>query len=150
VDHAKLTVDLDQTEYVRELLERFNMTNCLPVSAPMVQRLSMQKSGGKFFADDQVCIVAWWAVCSIWLAELIQKYSVQFQSFPGSCLLLVKTTCRLFSISSGISRGPANWVCVTLSPRTVDQLIVRMSCGGSLTQIGQGVWTAGDPPQDIP
>ena len=46
VDHAKLTVDLNQTEYVRELLERFNMTSCLPVSTPMVQRLSMQNRGG--------------------------------------------------------------------------------------------------------
>ena len=54
VDHAKLTVDLNQTEYVRELLERFNMTSCLPVSTPMVQRLSMQNSGEKLSADDQV------------------------------------------------------------------------------------------------
>jgi hypothetical protein len=53
VDHAKLTVDLNQTEYVRELLERFNMASCLPVSTPMVQRLSMQNSGEKLSADDQ-------------------------------------------------------------------------------------------------
>jgi hypothetical protein len=38
VDNAKLTLDLNQTEYVQELLERFNMKNCLPVSTPMVQR----------------------------------------------------------------------------------------------------------------
>ncbi len=53
VDHAKLTVDLNQTEYVRELLERFNMTDCLPVSTPMVQRLSMINSGDKLSAVDQ-------------------------------------------------------------------------------------------------
>jgi hypothetical protein len=53
VDHAKLTVDLNQTEYVRELLERFNMANCLPVSTPTVQRLCMQNSGEKLSADDQ-------------------------------------------------------------------------------------------------
>ncbi len=56
MDHAKiakLTVDLIQTEYVQELLERFNMSNCLPVSTPMVQHLSMQDSGEKLSADDQ-------------------------------------------------------------------------------------------------
>ena len=53
VDHAKLTVDLNQTEYVQELLERFNMTSCLPVSTPMVQRLSMLNSGEKLPTSDQ-------------------------------------------------------------------------------------------------
>ncbi len=48
-----MTVDLNQTEYVQELLERFNMKNCLPVSTPMVQSLSMQNSGGMLSADDQ-------------------------------------------------------------------------------------------------
>jgi hypothetical protein len=53
VDHAKLTVDLNQTEYVQELLERFDMKNYLPVSTPMVQRLSMLNSGEKHSASDQ-------------------------------------------------------------------------------------------------
>ncbi len=38
VEHRKLTADLNQTKYVQELLERFNMTNCLPVPTPMGQR----------------------------------------------------------------------------------------------------------------
>jgi hypothetical protein len=54
VDHTKLTVDLNQTEYVRELLERFDMSNCLPVSTPMVQRLSVQNSGEKLSTAEQV------------------------------------------------------------------------------------------------
>ncbi len=54
VNPAKLTVDLNQTEYVQELLERFDMKNCLPVSTSMVQHLSMQSSGEKLSADDQV------------------------------------------------------------------------------------------------
>ena len=53
VDHTKLTVDLNQTEYVRELLERFDMSNCLPVSTPMVQRLSVQNSGEKLSTAEQ-------------------------------------------------------------------------------------------------
>jgi hypothetical protein len=53
VDHGKLTVDLNQTEYVQELLERFNMTNSFPVSTPMVQRLSVLNSGEKLSAEDQ-------------------------------------------------------------------------------------------------
>ena len=52
VDHAKLTVDLNQTEYVNELLERFNMSNCLPVSTPIVQRLSVQNAGEKLSSDE--------------------------------------------------------------------------------------------------
>ncbi len=53
MDHATLTVDLNQTEYVREFLERFNITNCLAVSTPMVQSLSKQNSGEKLSAEDQ-------------------------------------------------------------------------------------------------
>jgi hypothetical protein len=53
VDHAKLTFDLNQTEYVQELLEHFNMPNYLPVSAPMVQRLSMLNRGENLSASDQ-------------------------------------------------------------------------------------------------
>ncbi len=53
VDHAKLTVDLNQTEYVRELFERLNKTNCLPVRNPMVHHLSMQNSCDKLSADHQ-------------------------------------------------------------------------------------------------
>jgi hypothetical protein len=53
VDHGKLTVDLNQTVYVQELLERFNMTNCLSVPTPMVQPLSVLNSGAKLSAEDQ-------------------------------------------------------------------------------------------------
>ncbi len=52
-DHGKLTVDLNQTEYVQELLERFNMTNCFPVSTLMGQRLSILNSWEKNSAEDQ-------------------------------------------------------------------------------------------------
>jgi hypothetical protein len=80
VDHAKLTVDLNQTEYVQELLERFNMKNCLPVSStPMVQRLSMQNSGEKLSADDQVL----------------------YRNMVGSLLYLACWTCP--DISSAVS-----------------------------------------------
>ena len=53
MNHAKLTVDLNETEYVQELLERFNRTNCLPVSTPMVQCLSVLNSSEKKSAEDQ-------------------------------------------------------------------------------------------------
>ncbi len=103
-----------------------------------------------FLLTIRCCITTWWAVCSVWGAGHIQIYPLQFQSFPCLYLSLVKTTCRLLSTCSGISRGLANWVCATLSPRTVDQWIEQMSCSDSLIQIGLGVRTAGDLPQDIP
>jgi hypothetical protein len=52
VDQAKLTVDLNQTEYVMELLERFNMSDCIPVSTPIVQRLSVQNAGDKLSVQE--------------------------------------------------------------------------------------------------
>jgi hypothetical protein len=68
-------------EYVRELLARFNMTKCLPVSTPMVQRLSMLNSGEKLSASDggQSPLLA---VSSIWLAGLVLTFLLLFQSFP--------------------------------------------------------------------
>ena len=47
VDEAKFTVELNQSDYIDELLDRFEMTNCTPVSTPMVHRLSGQDSGEK-------------------------------------------------------------------------------------------------------
>ncbi len=54
VNHGKLTVDLNQTEYVQELLEHFGMkdSSFLPVSTPMLQRLSVLNRGEKLTAED--------------------------------------------------------------------------------------------------
>ena len=115
------------------------MTNCLPVSTPMVQRVSMLNRGEKFLLTIKLCTVIWWAVSSVWLAGLVLTYLLLFQSFPGLCLLPVRTTYRQSSTCSGISRGLVNWAFATLSPRTVDQWIIRMCCKGLLIQIGLGV-----------
>ncbi len=40
VDSNKWTVNIDQTQYIDELLTRFEMSDCNPVSIPMVQRVS--------------------------------------------------------------------------------------------------------------
>ncbi len=45
VDSNKLTMNIDQTQYIDELLERFHMTDCNPVSTPMLQRLSAKHGG---------------------------------------------------------------------------------------------------------
>ena len=47
VNQEKLTVDLNQSEYVQELLERFNMSDSLPTSTPIVHRLSEANGGEK-------------------------------------------------------------------------------------------------------
>ena len=47
VNHEKLTVDLNQTEYVQELLERFNMSDCVSTPTPIVHRLSEVNGGEK-------------------------------------------------------------------------------------------------------
>jgi hypothetical protein len=149
VDQPKLTVDLNQTEYVQELLERFNMTFCPPVSTPMVQRLSVLNSGENFVLKIRLCTAIWWVVSYIWLAGLVPTFLLLFQNFPGLCQLLVRITCRRSSTCSGISRAPLNWACTILSPRTVVLWTVQMFCGVLLTQIGLGVQIAEDPPQDM-
>ena len=52
VDEAKFAVKLNQSDYIDELLDRFEMTNCTPVSTPMVHRLSGQDSGEKLAAGE--------------------------------------------------------------------------------------------------
>ena len=52
VDSNKLTVNIDQTQYIDELLERFHMTDCNPVSTPMLQRLSAEHGGVKLSVPD--------------------------------------------------------------------------------------------------
>ena len=52
VDDAKLTVELNQSDYIDELLERFEMTDCTEASTPLVHRLSAQDSGAKLSASE--------------------------------------------------------------------------------------------------
>jgi hypothetical protein len=52
VDSNKLTVNIDQTQYIDELLERYEMTDCNPVSIPMVHRLSSNDGGEKLSVKD--------------------------------------------------------------------------------------------------
>jgi hypothetical protein len=53
VDSNKLTVNYnDQTQYIDELLTRFEMSDCNPVSIPMVQRLSSMDGGEKLSVKD--------------------------------------------------------------------------------------------------
>ena len=52
VDEEKFTVELNQSDYIDELPESFEMTNCIPLSTPMVHRLSGQDSGEKRAASE--------------------------------------------------------------------------------------------------
>ena len=47
VNHEKRTADLNQREYVHELLERFNMSDSVPTPTPIVHRLSEVNGGEK-------------------------------------------------------------------------------------------------------
>ncbi len=52
VDANKLTVNIDETQYIDELLEQFQMTNCIPVSTPMLQRLLAEHGKEKLSVKD--------------------------------------------------------------------------------------------------
>ncbi len=52
VDSNKLTVNIDQTQYIDELLTCFEMSDCNPVLIPMVQRLSSMDGGEKLSVKD--------------------------------------------------------------------------------------------------
>ena len=52
MDDAKLTVELNQSDYIDELLERFDMTDCTEASTPLVHRLSAQDGGAKLSASE--------------------------------------------------------------------------------------------------
>jgi len=52
VDDATLTVELNQSDYIEELLERFEMTDCTEASTPLVHHLLTQDSGAKLSASE--------------------------------------------------------------------------------------------------
>jgi len=52
VDKAKLAVEVHQTAYVDELLEKYHMLDCNPVQTPIINRLSEKSAGAKLSADD--------------------------------------------------------------------------------------------------
>jgi hypothetical protein len=47
-----MTVYIDQTQYIDELLTSFEMSDCNPVLIPMVQRLSSMDGGEKLSVKD--------------------------------------------------------------------------------------------------
>ena len=117
----------------------------------MVQRLSAQYSGEKLSADEQALyrnMVGSLLYLACWtrpdIAFAVSELS-RFVSAPGlNHMQAVKHLLRYLKGTSELGLR----LCVTLSPRTVDQWIVRMFCGVSLTQIGLVVQTAGDPLRD--
>jgi hypothetical protein len=52
VDSDKLTVNIDQTQDIDELLTRLEMSDCNPVSIPMAQFLSSMDRGEKLSVKD--------------------------------------------------------------------------------------------------
>ena len=47
VDHDKLTVELSQKDYINDMLQRFGMSDCRPVSTPLAKHLSSLQAGTK-------------------------------------------------------------------------------------------------------
>jgi hypothetical protein len=81
VDSNKSTVNIDQTQYIDELLTRFEISDCNPVQIPMVQRLSSMDGGEKLSVEDMKCIGTWLAVFFIWPAGLGLTLLSLFQNF---------------------------------------------------------------------
>jgi hypothetical protein len=52
-DTQRLRVHLDQSQYSKDLLERFGMASSTPVATPMVDRLSAQSGGTPLGKEDQ-------------------------------------------------------------------------------------------------
>ena len=68
-NYEKRTVDLNQTQYVLELLERFNMADSLPTPTSVVHRLSEVNGGEKLSPTEHeqyhnmvgslLCLACW-------------------------------------------------------------------------------------------
>lgn len=85
IDKVNHTVTLDQVDYVNQILKRFNMTDCKPVSTPIETKLSLGKS-------DKVCEmnVPYQELigCLMYLAVLTRPdiaFSVSFLSQFNTC-----------------------------------------------------------------
>jgi hypothetical protein len=145
VDDANLTVELNQSDYIDELLERFDMTDCTEASAPLVQRLFAQDCGAKLSASEHersrnmvgsLLYLACWSRPDISLA--VSELS-RFVSCPGEKhMVAVKHLLRYLKGSRELGLS-------ILSQETVDQWIVPINCGGSWIRTGLAVLTADDP-----
>ena len=51
-DSSKLTSNIDQTQYIDELLERFDLSCCNPTQIPIITRLSVRDGGVKLSVKD--------------------------------------------------------------------------------------------------
>ncbi len=79
VDSNKLTVNIDQTQYIDELIARFEMSDCNPVLTPVIQRLT---GGRNCLLRIAKCTGTWLAVLFIWPAGLVLIFFfLQFQNF---------------------------------------------------------------------
>jgi hypothetical protein len=52
-DRNRLVVEFDQSEYIEELLDRYDMTNCSSVGTPITQRYSKDDTSVKLDLEDQ-------------------------------------------------------------------------------------------------
>jgi hypothetical protein len=94
VDDAKQRVELNQSDYIDELLECFEMTDCTETSTPLVHNLSAQDSGAKLSASEHeryhnmvgsLLYLACWSRPDISLA--VSELS-RFVSCPGEKLMI--------------------------------------------------------------
>ena len=51
-DSRKLTTNIDQTQYIDELLKRFDVSSCNPAQTPIITTLSVRNGGGELSIKD--------------------------------------------------------------------------------------------------
>ena len=83
---------LSQKKYVGELLDKFCMTECNPISTPMEQKMNLTSSEGKEFEDATKYRQL---VGRLTLQQLDQIFLMLLAYFQGSCISLVKDTGQL-------------------------------------------------------
>ena len=123
IDSDKLSVTLDQTHYITELLERFKMSDSTPVATPMVKHLSASNSGEILSKDEHelyrikvgsLLYLACWTRpdISFSVSELSRFVSAPCQTHSvavNHLLRYLKGTCNLgLTFSKSSSQGAIN------------------------------------------
>ena len=98
---------LSQKKYIGELLNKFCMTDCNPISTPMEQKMKLTSSEGKEF-EDATSIDNLLEVLST-LQQLDQIFLMLLAYFQGSCINLVKDTVSCKKSSKILEGDSRRW-----------------------------------------
>lgn len=103
ISQVDLEIKLSQAKYARDLLVRFNMTDCKTTSTPFLSEVKLEDGGDTALVDST-------KYCQLVGSLLYLTHSslsrMRWEQFPSTCRSRMSYTGKLPSASSDISKVP--------------------------------------------